>query len=222
MSETEGKKIKGDIKILLNLNEEQKEAKRLIYNYPITLIEGQAGTGKTHVAVNAALEMLFKKQVEQIIVARPFVMAGEDIGFLPGGVDQKLEYLISPIYNLVNDLLKNKEQLTKLLGDDKIKVIPIGFLRGHTFSNKAIIIDEAQNCSKIQTELILGRLGHDSKLVFCGDKSQCDLKNKLDSGINLLQDLSKNIEEVKSIRLNQNYRHPVVSKIIDYVTENKL
>ena len=100
--------------------------------------------------------------------------------------------------------------------------MPVGFLRGHTFSDSMIIIDEAQNLTKKQTELILGRLGETSKLVFCGDKPQCDLPNKLDSGINLLYDLSKNIPSFGYVKLLQNHRHPIVDEILNYIKENGL
>jgi phosphate starvation-inducible PhoH-like protein len=165
---------------------------------------------------------LFRKDIEQIIIARPFVTAGENIGYLPGGVDQKLEYLTFPIYDLMNTMTGDPAKIEKIQSENKIKVMPVGFLRGHTFSDSMIIIDEAQNLTKKQTELILGRLGETSKLVFCGDKPQCDLPNKLDSGINLLYDLSKNIPSFGYVKLLQNHRHPIVDEILNYIKENGL
>jgi phosphate starvation-inducible PhoH-like protein len=205
------------INFKVQLNDEQKLAKQEVLNTPITLIDGSAGSGKTTLASQIALDLLFNKEIDKIVIARPFITAGEDIGYLPGGVDQKLEYLTSPIYEVMDILIGNKEKSQKLLQEGQIKVIPLGFLRGITFTNSLIIIDEAQNCNKTQTELILGRLGHNSKIIFCGDKHQCDLKNKLDSGIRLLEDLAKNVEGVKHIKLLKNHRHPVVGKILDYL-----
>ena len=117
----------------------------------------------------------------------------------------------------MNTLIGNDEKVEKLVKENQIKVIPLGFLRGHTFNNSLVIIDEAQNCTKLQTELILGRLGTSSKLIFCGDKTQCDLKNKLDSGMNILNDLSKNIEGITYIKLLKNHRHKIVEEIISYI-----
>ena len=215
-------KPKRDISFKIPLVGEQKEAKTKILNSPISILDGQAGSGKTTLAVNVALDLLFKKEIEKIIIARPFVTAGEDIGYLPGGVDQKLEYLTYPIYDIAEDLTGDKEKIAKLIKEERIKVIPIGFLRGHTFKNSLIIIDEAQNCTKQQTELILGRLGKDSKILFCGDRKQCDLKNKLDSGMNLLIDLSKNLDNIPYIKLNQNHRHEIVERIQEYIKSSNL
>ena len=218
----EKRKPKGPIKFKMSLNEEQKEAKDIILNTPVTLIEGKAGSGKTTLACQIALDLLFRREIEQIIIARPFVTAGENIGYLPGGVDQKLEYLTFPIYDLMNTMTGDPTKIEKIQSENKIKVMPVGFLRGHTFSDSMIIIDEAQNLTKKQTELILGRLGETSKLVFCGDKPQCDLPNKLDSGINLLYDLSKNISNFGYVKLLQNHRHPIVDEILNYIKENGL
>ena len=214
------RKPKSPINFKIQLNSEQKEAKDLILRSPISVIDGGAGVGKTTIASNIALDLLFNKEIKKIIIARPFVTAGEDIGFLPGGVDQKLEYLTFPIYEIMKDLTGSEEKVKKLVSEDQIKVIPIGFLRGVTFNDSLIIIDEAQNLTKLQTELILGRLGKNGKLLFCGDKTQCDLKNKLDSGMLLLNDLSKNIEGVSYIKLLKNHRHELVGDILDYIKNN--
>jgi len=214
------KRPKNPINFKVPLNEEQKIAKSKILYNPISVIDGSAGTGKTTLATQIALDLLFNKEIDKIIIARPFITAGEDIGYLPGGVDSKLEYLTSPIYEIMDSLVGNKEKSTKLIQEGSIKVMPLGFLRGFTFSNNIIIIDEAQNCTKLQTELILGRLGNNSKLIFCGDKLQCDLKNKIDSGMNLLIELSKNIDDISYIKLINNHRHPVVDKIITYLKNN--
>jgi phosphate starvation-inducible PhoH-like protein len=216
------RKPKGEIKFNISLNEEQKEAKQLILSKPVTFLDGKAGSGKTSLAVQIALDLLFKKEITQIIVARPFVTAGEDLGYLPGGVDQKLEYLIYPIHNLMKVNYSDGEKIDKLIKDEIIKIFPVGFLRGNTFDNSVIIIDEAQNCTKLQTELILGRLGETSKLIFCGDKTQCDLPKKLDSGIGLLSELSKNLPDFGYFKLNKNHRHPLVEDILNYIKENNL
>lgn len=218
----EKKKPKNPISFRIPLNEEQKEAKSQILKSAVSVIDGKAGSGKTTLAAQIALDLLFTRQIEQIIIARPFITAGEDIGFLPGGVDQKLEFLTFPIYDLMEGLTGSKEKVQSLTKEGKIKVIPLGFLRGFTFTDSVIIIDEAQNCTKLQTELILGRLGLNSKLIFCGDKAQCDLKIKMDSGLNLLHNLSKNIDDVSYIKLIQNHRHKIVDDIFNYIRDNNL
>lgn len=216
------KKPKGEIRFKLEFAEDQKNAKKAILGSPVAVIDGKAGSGKTTLASQIALDLLFKKEIEKIIIARPFVTAGEDIGYLPGGVDQKLEYLTYPIYDIMNSLIGNTEKVEKMIKENQIKVIPIGFLRGHTFNDSLIIIDEAQNCTKKQTELILGRLGTTSKLLFCGDVTQCDLKSPLDSGMRLLLDLSKNVKRVSYVKLTQNHRHEVVDEILEYIKSNSL
>lgn len=218
----EKKKPKTAIHYKISLNEEQKLAKAEILKASISVIDGKAGSGKSLLATQIALDLLFTKQIDKIIIARPFVTAGEDIGFLPGGVDEKLEFLILPVYELMESVVGNKEKITGLMKEGLIKVIPLGFLRGFTFTDSVIIIDEAQNCTKLQTELILGRLGLNSKLIFCGDKAQCDLKSKLDSGMNLLQQLSTNVPGVSYTKLLKNHRHKIVDDIFNYLRENNI
>ncbi len=218
----EKKRPKNPISFKIPLNDEQKEAKAKVLSSPVSIIDGKAGSGKTTLASQIALDLLFTRQIEQIVIARPFITAGEDIGFLPGGVDQKLEFLTFPIYDLMEGLVGSKDKIQSLLKDNQLKVIPLGFLRGFTFTDSIIIIDEAQNCTKSQTELILGRLGLNSKLIFCGDTAQCDLKNKIDSGMNLLKTLSKNLDDISYIKLNQNHRHKIVDDIFTYIKDNNL
>ena len=165
-------------------------------------------------AVQTGLDQLFNKVVEKLIIARPFVTAGEDIGFLPGGVDDKLSYLTSPIYNIMYDLV-GKAKTEKLIQDGDVIVAPFGFLRGNTFSNCFVLVDEAQNATMRQTELMIGRLGINSKMVFCGDMSQCDLRNKKESGFDFFLKLELEVPKVKVVTLHQNHRHQVVDPVLD-------
>jgi phosphate starvation-inducible PhoH-like protein len=213
----EKRKPKNDIKFGITLNEEQKIAKSIILQNHIIAIKGKAGSGKTATSIQVALDLLFKKEIEKIIIARPYVTAGEDIGFLPGGVDEKLTYLTAPIYNIMYDLA-GKPKTEKLIQDGDIIVAPFGFLRGNTFSNCYVLIDEAQNATMKQTELMIGRLGMGSKMVFCGDMSQCDLKNKKDSGFDFFQKLELSIPGVKVIHLEKNHRHSIVDSVLDVFT----
>jgi phosphate starvation-inducible protein PhoH and related proteins len=210
----EKRKPKTPIKFGIPLNEEQKIAKADILHNHIVAVKGKAGSGKTMLAVQTGLDQLFNREVEKLIIARPYVTAGEDIGFLPGGVDDKLSYLTSPIYNIMYDLV-GKPKTEKLVQEGSVIVAPFGFLRGNTFSNCFVMIDEAQNATMKQTELMIGRLGLGSKMVFCGDMSQCDLKNKKDSGFDFFLQLQIEVPGVKVINLYQNHRHDVVDPVLD-------
>jgi phosphate starvation-inducible protein PhoH and related proteins len=210
----EKRRPKGDIKFGITLNEEQKTAKQHILDHDVVAIKGKAGSGKTLLAVQTALNLLYKRDVDKIIIARPYVTAGEDIGFLPGGVDDKLSYLTAPIYNIMHELI-GKEKTEALVASGQVLVAPFGFLRGNTFTNCFVLIDEAQNSTMRQTELMLGRLGLGSKMVFCGDMSQCDLRNKKDSGFDFFLKIEINVPGVKVISLEQNHRHNIVAPILD-------
>jgi phosphate starvation-inducible protein PhoH and related proteins len=210
----EKRKPKNPINFGIQLNEEQKLAKAEILKNHITAIKGKAGSGKTMLAVQVGLDQLFTREIEKLIIARPYVTAGEDIGFLPGGVDDKLSYLTSPIYNIMYDLV-GKPKTEKLVQEGSVIVAPFGFLRGNTFSNCYVMIDEAQNATMKQTELMIGRLGMNSKMVFCGDMSQCDLRNKKESGFDFFLKLELEVKGVKVLHLEKNHRHAVVDPILD-------
>ena len=210
----EKRKPKNPIKFGITLNEEQKVAKAEVLQNHIIAIKGKAGSGKTMLAVQIGLDLLFNRDIEKLIIARPYVTAGEDIGFLPGGVDDKLSYLTSPIYNIMYDLI-GKPKTEKLVQDGSVIVAPFGFLRGNTFSNCYVLIDEAQNATMKQTELMIGRLGMNSRMVFCGDMSQCDLKNKKDSGFDFFVKIELAVPGVKVLHLEKNHRHEVVDPILD-------
>jgi phosphate starvation-inducible PhoH-like protein len=213
------RKPKGEIRFGISLNEEQKLAKAEILKNHIVAIKGKAGSGKTATAVQVALDLLFKHEIEKIIIARPYITAGEDIGHLPGGVDDKLAYLTAPIYNIMHELV-GKEKTEKLVTDGQVLVAPFGFLRGNTFTNCFVLIDEAQNANMKQTELMIGRLGIGSKMVFCGDMSQCDLKNKKDSGFDFFLRLEE-VKGVKVISLVSNHRHPIVEPVLSVYEKYK-
>jgi phosphate starvation-inducible PhoH-like protein len=210
----EKRKPKNPVKFGITLNEEQKIAKAEVLQNHVVAIKGKAGSGKTMLAVQIGLDLLFNREIEKLIIARPYVTAGEDIGFLPGGVDDKLSYLTSPIYNIMYDLV-GKPKTEKLVQDGEVIVAPFGFLRGNTFSNCYVLIDEAQNATMKQTELMIGRLGLNSKMVFCGDMSQCDLKNRKDSGFDFFLKLEIAVPGVKVFHLEKNHRHAVVNPILD-------
>lgn len=207
------KKIKNPIKFNISLNEEQKSAKQHILTNIITVLRGQAGSGKSLVAAQVALDMLFKKEVEKIIIARPTVTAGEDIGFLPGSKEDKLAPFTAPVFDNMYRLY-NKEKIDKCVQDGLIEIIPLGFIRGRNFTNSLIILDEGQNVTNSQMQLVLTRMCHGSKIIICGDNHQIDLKNKAESGFDIICKHMKDIEGFAVVTLKTNHRHPIVEEII--------
>jgi len=156
---------------------------------------------------------LFKKEIEKIIIARPAVTAGEQIGFLPGSKDEKMAPFTAPVFDNMNRLY-SKEKIEKLVIEGLIEIIPVGFLRGFNFTDCVVIIDEAQNCTENQLELILGRLCNGSKIIICGDSAQVDLKYKKDSGFDFICKHMKDIVGFSIISLQTNHRHPIVEDIL--------
>ncbi len=211
------KKPKNPIKFRLTLNEEQKEAKQLILSNPVNVLRGSAGSGKTLLAVQIALDLLFTREIERIVITRPTV-AKEDIGFLPGDLKEKMDPWLAPIYSNLY-MLYEKEKIDALLADGVIEILPFPFMRGRTLLNACVIVDEAQNVTMSQMEMALGRLGVGSKIIICGDSSQIDLKTKKESGLDFLNTLAARIEQVKVIVLKKNHRHPIVPEILEVYKE---
>jgi len=204
---------KNPIKFNISLNEEQKNAKDRIINSDIVVIRGKAGSGKSLLAAQVALDMMFKKEVEKIIIARPAITAGEQIGFLPGTKEEKMAPFTAPVYDNMFRLC-GKEKIEKIVTEGLIEIIPVGFLRGFNFTNCVVIIDEAQNCSENQLELIMGRLCMGSKIIICGDSAQIDLRNKKDSGFDFVCKHMKDIPGFTIITLQTNHRHPIVDPML--------
>ncbi|MDD1443931.1 PhoH family protein [Dolichospermum sp. ST_sed3] len=208
----EKRKPKNPITFKLTLNEEQKLAKQVILDSPVTLLRGMAGSGKTLVACQVALDLVFKKDAERIIITRPTV-AKEEIGFLPGDLKEKMDPWLAPIYaNLY--MLYDKVKIDKMIQDNQIEIVPFAFMRGRTFPDAVVIVDECQNITHGQTEMILGRLGKGGKMIFCGDITQTDLKNRKDSGIGFFTRMEENIKGVKIFTLKTNHRHEIVEPIL--------
>jgi phosphate starvation-inducible PhoH-like protein len=207
------RKPKGPIKFNLQLNEEQKRVKSTILANPIVVIKGQAGSGKTLVAAQTALDLLFQKEVEKIIITRPTV-SKEDIGFLPGDIKEKMDPWLAPIYHNLYALY-SKEKIEKELELGNIEIVPFAFLRGRTFVNSFVIVDEAQNVTHTQMEAVLGRLGTNSKMVICGDISQIDLKDKRESGFSFLARIEEHVKGFKVETLKQNHRHEIVPPVLE-------
>ena len=203
---------KNPIKFNITLNDEQKEAKQIILDNPVTVLKGMAGSGKTLVAVQTALDLLFTREVEKIIITRPTV-AKEDIGFLPGDIKEKMDPWLAPIYHNLY-LLYDKTKIDKEVEEGRIEILPFAFMRGRTFVDSFVILDEAQNTTHNQMEMLLGRMGKGSKVAICGDIAQVDLRNKKDSGFTFLYRLEEQVKGVKVVTLKTNHRHEIVEPIL--------
>jgi phosphate starvation-inducible PhoH-like protein len=214
------KQIKNKIKFGLSLNEEQKRIKAEMLDNTISVLTGKAGSGKTLLACQIALEYLFYREIDKIIITRPTV-SNEDIGFLPGDLKEKMNPWVAPIHANMY-MLAGKEKIEKLISEDKIEIAPISFMRGRTFVNSCVIVDEAQNITRSQMEMILSRLGIHSKMMICGDISQTDLKNKKDSGFPYLFNMEPNIRDLGAYELKTNHRHPIVTEILKYFEDSTL
>lgn len=207
------RKPKGPIKFQVQLNDEQKIAKQKIISNAITVLNGKAGSGKTLLACQVALDMLFRKDVKKIIITRPTV-SKEEIGFLPGDLREKMEPWMQPIYSNFYQLYK-REKIEKILSDGSVEIVPVAFMRGRTFLDSFVIVDEAQNCTHEQTEMIASRLGIRSKMVICGDNQQVDLKQKHDSGFKFILSASKRVKDMDSHTLITNHRNSVVDDLLE-------
>ena len=214
------KVLKNPIKFQIQLNEEQKEAKEKILKNTITVLSGKAGSGKTLLACQVALDGLFRKEYDKIIITRPTV-SKEEIGFLPGDLREKMDPWVQPIYQNMYTLY-NKEKVDKCIADGKIEIVPLAFMRGRTFLDSLIIVDEAQNVTHNQMEMIATRIGLRSKMIVCGDDHQVDLKSKGASGFRFLYKASYKVKNMIGITLQQNHRDPIVDELIEYYEQEEI
>jgi phosphate starvation-inducible PhoH-like protein len=210
---------KSEIKSInaVTLNEEQKEAKRLIVENQIVVVTGRAGSGKSLVCAQAALDFLKKKQVSCIYNTRAAVEVGKSLGFLPGALNEKFDpYMEALVENLIK-CCSDKNEVPKMIEDGKVKAIPVQFIRGKTIDD-ILIVEEAQNLTKGEMLAILTRLGKTGKIVINGDNEQTDIKNSTGeiNGLSYAIELSKKIEEIKWIKLKENHRSDLVGKILEY------
>ena len=198
-------------------SEGQKTLMEAINLHNLILAIGPAGTGKTYLAISAAVEAFEKGKVDRIILSRPAVEAGERIGFLPGDLQDKMAPYLRPLYDALNDRLGIK-RLKNLIDTGEIEIAPIGYMRGRTLNNAFVVIDEAQNCTYGQIKMIVSRLGWNSTMVITGDPDQSDLLE----GISGLRDMAKKLEKVDGIavrylRDTDIVRHPLVAKMLEVI-----
>ncbi len=184
-------------------------------NYPITIATGPAGTGKTYLAVVMALKSLVAGKVDRIVLTRPAVEAGENLGFLPGDLIQKINPYLRPLYDALFDL-QPFEKISKLMEKNIIEIAPLAYMRGRTLNNSFIILDEAQNTTISQMKMFLTRLGNNSKFVISGDDTQIDIEKPKKSGLLQAMRILKDIRDIRFIRFTREdiSRHPIVEKIV--------
>tara|TARA_R110000765_G_scaffold424113_1_gene534149 strand:- start:3642 stop:4301 length:660 start_codon:yes stop_codon:yes gene_type:complete len=204
---------KGSIKFSINLSDEQKNAKTEILAHPFNFIVGKAGSGKTLLAVQIALDQVFKRQYNKIIITRPTIST-EDNGFLPGSEKEKMEPWLVPIRSNMRKVYNKPELLERMENDEKIELVSLAHFRGRTFDNAIVIVDEFQNLSRSQLSMCIGRLGKESKMIFCGDSYQIDLKDKNWSAYH---DMSKiiNSKFVFHTVLEDSHRHGAIDNLLD-------
>jgi phosphate starvation-inducible PhoH-like protein len=186
---------------------------------------GPAGTGKTYLAVAKAVEKLMKGEVDRLILSRPAVEAGENLGFLPGDMREKIDPYLRPLYDAIDDMMP-ADQVTKRMESGEIEIAPLAFMRGRTLSNACVILDEAQNTTAVQMKMFLTRLGENAQMVITGDLSQVDLPRGVRSGLRDALEVLENVEGISFVQFSDKdvVRHRLVSRIVkayDSIEKNK-
>jgi|SRR5690554_2594990 len=204
-----GKPIKARTKNQKKLVEEFKENDLLF-------AVGPAGTGKTYTAIALAVQSLKELRVKRIILSRPAVEAGENLGFLPGDLREKLDPYLQPLYDALLDMIPYRK-LEKYIEEKVIQIAPLAFMRGRTLSDAFVILDEAQNATYTQMKMFLTRMGENSKFIVTGDITQIDLPKKSDSGLPVTFNILKNIDGISFVKFDNHdiIRHRIVGKIVE-------
>jgi len=207
--------LPGIRKIIRPKTRGQNEYLKLIMENDIVIGIGPAGTGKTYLAVAAAVDALSKKRVRRIVLARPAVEAGESLGFLPGDMQAKVDPYLRPLYDALEDMMP-QERVVKALETRTIEIAPLAYMRGRTLSDAFVILDEAQNATNAQMKMFLTRLGVNSKTVITGDKTQVDLQRREESGLLQVERILPGIEGIGFHYLDEAdvVRHRLVREII--------
>jgi phosphate starvation-inducible PhoH-like protein len=207
--------IPGSRKVITPKSEGQRRYLRAIGDHDVVIGIGPAGTGKTYLAVARAVEALYKKRVKRIILARPAVEAGENLGFLPGDLQEKVDPYLRPLYDALEDMMPS-DRVRRALEARTIEIAPLAYMRGRTLSDAFVILDEAQNATTAQMKMFLTRLGLNSRVVITGDKTQIDLPRQADSGLLQVERILAGIDGIEMVYLDAMYviRHRLVKDII--------
>jgi len=214
----EKKAPKGNIRFSISLSEEQKKAKGEILKHPFNFIMGNAGSGKTLLAVQIALDLFFKREYNKVIITRPTIST-EDNGFLPGNEREKMEPWLVPIRSNMRKVYNKPPILEKMEEEESIELVSLAHFRGRTFDDAIVIIDEFQNLTRSQFAMVLGRLGKKSLMILCGDNQQIDLKDKNYSAIHEVAKII-NSEYVYKVVLTDNHRHEAIFDVLQLLNNN--
>ena len=215
--------VKTPKKTVYARTEKQKTYLEILKNNNIIYAIGPAGTGKTFLPVAVAVHKLISGEVNKIILSRPAVEAGENLGFLPGDLKEKIDPYLIPLYDSLSELLGH-DKMNKKIEDGSIEIAPLAFMRGRTLKDSYVILDEAQNATETQIKMFLTRLGKNTTMVVNGDPTQIDLPNSKISGLMNSANVLSNIDEIKIVTFDalDVQRHPLVSKIIEAYKKNSL
>lgn len=217
------KQLKTDIKYSITLDESQKEVKADIWGSQIVIVTGRAGSGKSLVCANSALDLIFKKEVKKILVTRANVETGRSLGYLPGTMDDKMNpYLDAFKENLFKcyaDTAEKKTKLENMIKNKDIDAMPVAYIRGKTVDD-ILIVEEAQNLSPHEISSIVSRLGKTGRIVFNGDFDQTDTHQSY-TGLHYLMDMANAVNEIKVHKLKENHRSDLVGKILDWEHSRK-
>jgi len=216
MENKQKKPPKNSVRFNITLSDEQKAAKSEILKHAYSFVVGKAGSGKTLLAVQIALDQFFKRQYNKIIITRPTI-ATEDNGFLPGTEKEKLEPWLVPIMSNMRKVYNKESKIDKMVELGEVELVSLSHFRGRTFENSVVIIDEFQNLTKAQFRMALGRLGKNSIMIFCGDNQQVDLK---DVNYSAIHDVSKIKDSlyVYKVVLEDNHRHKAIDDVLNLLT----
>ncbi|MEJ2204159.1 MAG: PhoH family protein [Gemmatimonadota bacterium] len=207
--------LPGSRRVIVPKSDGQRSYLKAIQAHDVVIGIGPAGTGKTYLAVACAVDALYKKRVRRIILARPAVEAGENLGFLPGDLQEKVDPYLRPLYDALEDMMPH-DRVRRALEDSTIEIAPLAYMRGRTLSDAFVILDEAQNATTAQMKMFLTRLGLNSRVVITGDKTQIDLPRREDSGLLEVERILAAIDGISVVYLDAKdvIRHRLVKDII--------
>lgn len=193
----------------------QKEYIKSVKENQVVICSGPAGTGKTHIATSMAIMGLIRGQYEKVIITRPLVQAGEDTGFLPGSIREKMSPYLRPIFDELLCYVSNSDVIT-MMNSGQIEICPLAYMRGRNFHHCFIVADECQNASEKQLMMLLTRIGKGSKMVMTGDASQSDLNHRSQGGFNECMSGLEGVDGIGTIQLNTQdiVREPIVERIV--------
>ena len=207
--------LPGSRRVIAPRSEGQRAYLQAMEDSDIVIGIGPAGTGKTYLAVARAVDELFRKRVRRIILARPAVEAGENLGFLPGDLHEKVDPYLRPLYDALEDMMP-PARVRRGIAERTIEVAPLAYMRGRTLSDAFVILDEAQNATAAQMKMFLTRIGVNSRVVITGDKTQIDLPRSQISGLIQIEDILKHVKGIEFVYLDERdvTRHRLVKQIV--------